>query len=84
MVDGGVVRPGIAADGVARDYAPQLDFYRLLARSRGMDVVRIAPTTLAAQGDGAVLASCDPGYTPRLQPLGVNLVAIPGCVAVSR
>ncbi len=84
VVDSGGVTPGRAADGVARDYAPQLNFYRLQARSRGMDVVRIAPTELGVQGAGAVLASCDPLYTPRLQPLGPNLVAIPGCVAVRR
>ena len=84
VVDGGVVRPGIAADGVARDYAPQLDFYRLLANSRGMDVLRIAPASLAVQGRGVVLASCDPSLTLRLQPLGANLVTTPGCVAVRR
>ena len=83
VVDGGVVRPGIAADGVARDYAPQLDFYRLLARSRGMDVARIAPAGLEAPGAGVVLASCDPGYTPRLRSRGANLVSVPGCVAVA-
>ncbi len=82
VVEGGMVRPGVAADGVARDYAPQLDFYRLLADSQGMDVVRIAPGELLAQGRGAVLASCDPDYTPRLQAMGANLVATPGCVAV--
>ena len=82
VAEGGVVRPGVAADGVARDYAPQLDFYRLLADSRGMDVVRIAPGAIGMQGRRAVLATCDPGYAPRLRAMGANLVTIPGCVAV--
>jgi 4-amino-4-deoxy-L-arabinose transferase-like glycosyltransferase len=82
VVEGGVVRPGVAADGVARDYAPQLDFYRLLAESRGMDVVRIAPGALKLQTRGVVLATCDPSYAPQLTATGANLTAIPGCVAV--
>ncbi len=82
VVDSGVVRPGMAADGVARDYAPQLDFYRLLANSRGMDVVRIGPAALPAHVRSAVLASCDPAYAHRLQAMGANLSATPGCVVV--
>ena len=68
---------------VPQDYAPQLDFYRLLANSRGMEVVRIAPAALSARGD-VVLATCDPDYAPRLKAMGVNLAATPGCVAVRR
>ncbi len=82
VVEGGVVRPGVAADGVARDYAPQLDFYRLLSNSRGMEVVRITPATLNAQGGEGVVATCDPTYAPFLQTMGANLAATPGCVAV--
>ena len=82
VVEGGVVRPGVAAGGVARDYAPQLDFYRLLANSRGMDVVRIAPGAFPSQAVGVVLATCDPGYAPRLRAMGANLVTTQGCVAI--
>ena len=82
VIEGGVVRPGVAADGVARDYAPQLDFYRLLANSRGMDVVRIAPDKLQAQGRDVVLASCDGDDAPRLKAMGANFATTPGCIAV--
>ena len=84
VVESGVMRSGVAADGVTRNYAPQLDFYRLLANSRGMDVVRIAPGALLARGSGVVLATCDPGYAPRLKAMGVTFASTQGCVAVRR
>ncbi len=84
VVEGGVVGPGVVAAGVAPDYAPQLDFYRLLANSRGMDVARITPGALSTQPHGVVLASCDPAYAPRVKAFGADLSTLPGCVAARR
>jgi 4-amino-4-deoxy-L-arabinose transferase-like glycosyltransferase len=85
VVDGGVVNwPGVAAAGVPDDYAPQLDFYMLLARTSGLVVQRIAPGALPGLPHGMLVASCDPRLERRLDDLGRNLSQTAGCVAVRR
>ena len=84
VVEGGVVKPGVTADGVPKDYAPQFDFYRLLANSQGMRVTRIALAAVSSAPPGTLLATCDPTYAPRLLALGRDLAAVKGCVAVRR
>ena len=82
VVDGGIVRRGVVAEGVPSDYHPQLYFYRLLMNLRGMQVARSPPADLGRQLPGAVIATCDPDYAPRLRRLGPNLSEVTGCIAV--
>ena len=84
LVDGGVIKAGVTADGIAPDYAPQLDFYRLQMNALGMDAVRIPAAALASTPPGALVATCDPGFTRRVRVLGANLSDVAGCVAVRR
>jgi 4-amino-4-deoxy-L-arabinose transferase-like glycosyltransferase len=67
-----LVDRGVEADGLSA-YAPQLDYYALLWRTRGMRVERV--TTLPADAREPI-ASCDPYFVAQLhgQPLG-----FPGC-----
>lgn len=82
VVEGGIVKRSVIAEGVPGDYAPQFDFYRELANTHGMQVRRIAPAALQNPAAGALLASCDPDYTQRLRKLGPDLGGVKGCVAV--
>lgn len=71
-----VVEPGLNVSGLTA-YAPQLDFYSLLWRQRGMTVSRVerlAPT-------GGVVASCSPAAARALVAAGGRLVGIDGCAA---
>ena len=61
-------------------YAPQLQFYAVLWRERGLEVVRRAADE--AVTPGVVTASCDVTLEPQLARLGRDLAHIPGCVAV--
>lgn len=78
-----VVEGGAPGRGLSQGYAPQLRFYALLARRRGLDVQQAL--VVPAPGDlapGDVLASCDPLVTPALRSAGRNLVDVTGCVAI--
>ncbi len=61
-------------------YAPQLQFYAVLWRERGVHVVRRAAT--GTPPTGAVTASCDRSLEPQLARLGPDLAHVPGCIAV--
>jgi hypothetical protein len=61
-------------------YAPQLQFYAVLWRERGVRIVR-RPAD-AAIAPGVVTASCDVTLEPRLARLAPDLAHIPGCIAV--
>ena len=84
VADTGIVKPGMTADGVAKDYAPQLDFYRLRADAEGIPVARVAPEALGRAAPGTLLATCDPRLTPQLGAGRLNLTEVHGCVAVRR
>ena len=61
-------------------YAPQLQFYAVLWRERGVRVVRRAATAQIAAG--VLTASCDISLEPQLAVLGPDLAHVPGCIAV--
>ncbi len=60
-------------------YAPQLQFYAVVWRERGVHVER--RDAGAAMIPGRVVASCDRSLEPQLGRLGPELAHIPGCVA---
>ena len=84
IVDGGVIKPWVTADGIAHDYAPQLDFYRLQMNAEGMRAVRIPTAALTSTPSGALVATCDPDFAGRVQALGPNLTSVVGCIAARR
>ena len=61
-------------------YAPQLQFYAVLWRERGVTVVRRAAG--ASVKPGMLTASCDITLEPQLARLGPDLAHVPGCIAV--
>jgi hypothetical protein len=77
-VDGGVVnamnRP---------NYNPQLRFYTLVWRDRGIDVDSGDPAHLAASGQGAVVITCGARYLADVRALGPNLTTVPECAATA-
>ena len=81
----GIDRVEVRDDGVpnkqgAAIYAPQLQFYAVLWRERGVVVFRRAAH--APLTPGLVVASCDTTLEPALARLGPDLVRTPGCLAV--
>ncbi|PAX07328.1 ArnT family glycosyltransferase [Sphingomonas lenta] len=73
-----VVEPGFDL-GVLRAYQPQLHFYALLWRERGLEVTRYeAPPQ---REGGEVMASCDPDLGRALLSRGGGLLEVSGCVA---
>jgi 4-amino-4-deoxy-L-arabinose transferase-like glycosyltransferase len=77
-VDGGVYND----DGL-QDYAPQLRFYTLQWRERGLDVDAVDPNArVAAVGAKDVLATCDPAFVGRVATAGRPVSDVPGCAAV--
>ncbi len=78
FVDGGV-------DNAERmvNYNPQLRFYALLWRPRGLMVEGISPGLQRLGGTGGVVVSCDERYTQTLIQVGTPLAGIPApCVGV--
>ncbi len=61
-------------------YAPQLQFYTVLWKARGVQVVRRAAD--APFKNGRVVLSCDRTLEPQLARLGPDLAHTPGCIAV--
>jgi hypothetical protein len=85
VVDGGSLLPGqagVSLGAIPADYAPQLWFYTLLWKDRGVAAERITPAVLARLPAGAVAASCDPGLRLAVLAQGDDMAATPGCVAV--
>jgi 4-amino-4-deoxy-L-arabinose transferase-like glycosyltransferase len=85
VVDRGSLLPGqadVSLSNIPIDYAPQLWFYTLLWRDRGVTAERIAPAALVRVPQGAVAASCDPKLRRAVLALGADMAMTPGCVAV--
>ena len=81
----GVQQVEVRDDGVPNvqgdvAYAPQLQFYAVLWRERGVHVERRAAR--APLTPGRVLATCDTSLEPQLAKLGPDLAGVPGCLAV--
>jgi 4-amino-4-deoxy-L-arabinose transferase-like glycosyltransferase len=78
VVDGGV-------DNSERfvNYTPQLRFYALLWRKKGLTTLDILPDMRAQPGrEGEVAATCDQRYIEALSQLGERLESTPGCLAI--
>ncbi len=81
----GLDRVEVRDDGVFnaqhdQAYAPQLQFYAVLWRGRGVRVVR--RSAQAAFRPGVLTVSCDISLEPQLARLGPDLAHVPGCTAV--
>lgn len=73
-----LVDPGINVQGIS-SYTPQLDFYALLWRSRGM---AISHAKHLGRNGSTVLASCNPNVVPTLVAEGGVTIAFPGCTVL--
>ncbi len=81
----GVDRVDARDDGVINQqddafYAPQLQFYTVLWKARGVQVVRRAAD--APFTPGLVVVTCDRTLEPPLARVGPDLAHTPGCLAV--
>ena len=77
-IDGGVYND----DGLV-DYTPQLRFYTLAWRERGLDIRAEDPDDPpVAPPDGALL-TCDPDLTTKVLALGRTVASAAGCAAVA-
>ncbi|HEY3887277.1 MAG TPA: glycosyltransferase family 39 protein [Caulobacteraceae bacterium] len=64
-------------------YTPQLRFYSLAWRGRGLDVAPGDPNTFAAEARNAVLVTCDPRYLDKVRALGPPRTSIADCAAAA-
>ena len=76
------VDSGVPNDDGLVAYTPQLDFYELVWRARGLDVQRPDSHGLTAPAEGETVVTCDPFYLGRLRARGASRVDVPGCAAV--
>lgn len=77
-LDGGVENDeGLVA------YMPQLQFYSLAWRQRGMDVAPADPSTLRSPRSDQVIVTCDPRFLGQVRALGAALTSVPGCAAAA-
>lgn len=74
-----LVEPGIKAGGF-ENYAPQLHYYAVLARSQGMRVTRLK----GAADITADVATCDTDFARFLMVHGATPARFPGCVLLLR
>ena len=65
------------------DYAPQLRFYTLVWRGRGLDIQAADPNFPDAPEGDEVLVSCDPNRMAQVSGLGVTIEMTGDCVAVA-
>jgi hypothetical protein len=70
---------GVDNDDDLQGYTPQLHFYILAWRARGMDVRSQAHFDRLQPGD--VAATCDGRWIDHVQSLGPPLTRVPGCAA---
>ncbi len=82
VLDSGVLGPGVVALGVPDAYAPQLEAYRLIWRTRGLDAARASG--LSAMAKRSVAATCDPFWLARVRHTGRDVGGVRGCAAVRR
>lgn len=76
-----IVDPGFRVDRIETDH-PQLRYYTMLWRGRGMVIDRQVALR-DAQQTGAIVASCDPRTaTGVLVPRGGRMIGAPGCAAI--
>jgi hypothetical protein len=78
-----VIEHGPPGVGFPADYAPQLRYYALVWRHRGLNV-RQAPAIAQADVPGGVVASCDPREVRAVAALGRDIGGVPGCAAIRR
>jgi 4-amino-4-deoxy-L-arabinose transferase-like glycosyltransferase len=64
------------------DYTPQLRFYALAWRARGLDIVPDDPDQPAPPGQRSAVVTCDPNRLQMVQALGSSVIDIAGCAAV--
>jgi 4-amino-4-deoxy-L-arabinose transferase-like glycosyltransferase len=75
---------GVANDDNLVNYTPQLHFYALAWRGRGM-VIRLGDQgRLASIGPDEIVVTCDPRYLDAVANLGPSRTTVPGCEAARR
>ena len=75
-LDGGV------RNGMNRpNYNPELRFYTLIWRDKGLDVDAVDPAHVAMVGQGVVVVTCDARYLGVVRALGPALTTIADCAA---
>jgi 4-amino-4-deoxy-L-arabinose transferase-like glycosyltransferase len=72
---------GVDNDDNLVDYTPQLRFYTLAWRQRGLDISADNPNQPAAIGAGEVLVTCDPRHLGEVRALGPSRARVAGCAA---
>jgi 4-amino-4-deoxy-L-arabinose transferase-like glycosyltransferase len=72
---------GVNNDDDLAEYTPQLHFYTLAWRSRGLDVSAGDLNRPASSGHGVVVVSCDGRYLAAVSALGPPLARVAGCAA---
>jgi 4-amino-4-deoxy-L-arabinose transferase-like glycosyltransferase len=77
------VDAGVFNNDGLNDYSPQLRFYTLVWRARGLDIRPADPNFPDAPEGDQVLMSCDPNRVGTVGALGVALMANSNCVAVA-
>jgi 4-amino-4-deoxy-L-arabinose transferase-like glycosyltransferase len=65
-------------------YTPQLRFYTLVWRARGLDIVADDPDEPAPPAPETALVTCDPNRLEIVQASGEPLVDVAGCSAVTQ
>jgi 4-amino-4-deoxy-L-arabinose transferase-like glycosyltransferase len=76
------VDSGVHNDDGLQAYTPQLRFYTLQWRARGLDVDAADPNAAVAVSGKDVLATCDPALVGRVAAAGRSVSDVPGCAAV--
>jgi 4-amino-4-deoxy-L-arabinose transferase-like glycosyltransferase len=74
---------GVGNDDSLVDYTPQLWFYTLAWRQRGLDIRADDPNQPATLGAGEVLVSCDPRHLGEVRGLGPSRANVADCAAAS-
>jgi len=73
---------GVANNDQLVHYTPQLRFYALAWRERGLDIRAEDPDRPPTLASGAALVSCDPSRVGEVQAMGRSIVHVRGCAAV--
>jgi len=74
---------GVANDDDLSGYTPQLYFYDLVWRPRGLNITAQDPSQPVVLAPGEVLVTCDPGYLGWVQGRGPSRTSVADCAAVA-
>jgi 4-amino-4-deoxy-L-arabinose transferase-like glycosyltransferase len=77
------VDAGVSNNDNLVDYTPQLRFYTLVWRARGLDIVADDPDRASPPERGVAVVTCDPNRLANVQALGAPVVNVAGCMAVT-